>query len=117
MILVQAFKSNSLSYQTKSTDIKAQLSSPPRAGRRLALGTWTGLWRCRLLGRLLTLWLHLVRGGELARGSVPVVQHLRGEHSIERKARDEAVQDELVVNFLQGSEDARERPGEVVEYL
>jgi hypothetical protein len=42
---------------------------------------------------------------------------LCGEDHIEGEAGDESVEDELVVDFLEGGEDARERSGEVVEDL
>lgn len=61
------------------------------------------------------LFLALAEG--FRRGRVPVVDHLRGEHAIQHKARHEAVQDQLVVHLLEGREDARERAGEVVEDL
>ena len=38
--------------------------------------------------------------------SFPVVQHLQGENAVEGEPDDEAVQDELVVDFLEGREDA-----------
>lgn len=53
----------------------------------------------------------------LFRGSVPVVDHLDGEDGVEGKAGDEAVEDELVVDLLEGGEDAGEGAGEVVEDL
>ena len=48
---------------------------------------------------------------------IPVVDHLRCEHKVEREARNEAVQDERIVDLLEGGEDARERACEVVEDL
>lgn len=53
----------------------------------------------------------------LRRRRVPVVHHLRSEHAVQHKARDEAVQDQLVVHLLEGREDAREGAGEIVEDL
>ena len=48
---------------------------------------------------------------------VPVVGHLRGDHSVQREARHEGVQDQRIVHLLQGREDAGERAEEVVEDL
>ena len=53
----------------------------------------------------------------LAGGAIPIVDHLRSQDRVEGEAGDEAVQDELVVDFLQGREDARQRADEVVEDL
>lgn len=57
------------------------------------------------------------RSTDFAGSAVPVVDHLESENSVENKARDEAVEDELVVDFLEGCEDAREGTEEVVEDL
>ena len=57
------------------------------------------------------------RSADLARGAVPIVDHLEGEDGIEDEARDEAVEDELVVDFLEGCEDTGEGAEEVVEDL
>lgn len=53
----------------------------------------------------------------LGRRAVPVVSHLHSENGVEHEASDGSVQDELVVNFLKGSEDAGERAEEEVEDL
>lgn len=74
-------------------------------------GGGLGLDGSSLEGRDLALALGLLRG------SVPVVDHLHGENGIEDKAGDEAVEDELVVDLLEGGEDSGERTGEVVEDL
>lgn len=50
-------------------------------------------------------------------GSVPVVDHLHSENGIQGEASDESVKDQLVVNLLESSKDAREGSGEVVENL
>ena len=55
----------------------------------------------------------LLRG----RGAVPVVQHLDGEDHVEGEAGNETVEDQLVVDFLESSKDAREGASEVVEDL
>lgn len=49
--------------------------------------------------------------------ALPVIQHLGGQYHVQSKSGDEAVQDELVIDLLQGGEDARKRSSEVVEYL
>lgn len=54
--------------------------------------------------------------GLLGRG-VPVVDHLEGKDRVEDEARNEAVQDQLVVDLLESGEDARQGTGEVVEDL
>lgn len=51
------------------------------------------------------------------RGAVPVVQHLRSEDEVQGETGKESVQDELVVDFLEGGENARQRAGKVVEDL
>lgn len=51
------------------------------------------------------------------RGAVPVVQHLRGENEVQGETGKESVQNELVVNFLEGGENTRQRAGKVVEDL
>lgn len=53
----------------------------------------------------------------LAGRAVPVVYHLCGEDCVQNEPRDEAIENELVVDFLKGGEDARERAEEVVEDL
>lgn len=67
--------------------------------------------RRRLNGAYLALPLSLLRR------SVPVVNHLQGKDRVEREARNEAVQNQLVVNLLERRKDARQGPGEVVEDL
>ena len=49
------------------------------------------------------------------RWTVPVIQHLPGQDSIEHKARHESVQDELVIHLLQRREDASQTTQQVVE--
>jgi hypothetical protein len=59
-----------------------------------------------------------VRGStDFARSAVPVVDHLECENGVEDETRNEAVKDELVVNFLEGCENTREGAEEVVEDL
>jgi hypothetical protein len=59
-----------------------------------------------------------VRGStDFAGSAVPVVDHLESEDCIEDEARDKAVKDELVVDFLEGCENTREGTEEVVEDL
>lgn len=66
---------------------------------------------CVRIGKLLALALGLLRRG------VPVVDHLGSEDGVEREASDEAVEEDLVVDFLEGGEDTGEGPDEVVEHL
>jgi hypothetical protein len=62
--------------------------------------------------------VQLVRGGtDFAGSTVPIVDHLESENGIEDEAGNEAVKDKLVVDFLEGCEDAREGTEEVVENL
>ena len=85
------------------------------SARTLALGLSTGSHGDGLLSSRL---IQLVRGcADFAGSTVPVVDHLESEHSVEDEARDEAVKDELVVDFLESREDARKRAEEVVEDL
>ena len=56
--------------------------------------------------------LSVLRGGR-----VPVVHDLQEENKVERKASNEAVEDEWVVDFLEGGEDARGGTEEVVDDL
>lgn len=51
------------------------------------------------------------------RGAVPIVQHLRGEDEVQGETGKESVQNELVVDFLEGGKNTRQRAGKVVEDL
>lgn len=51
------------------------------------------------------------------RRAVPVVQHLGRKDHIEGEASNESIKNELIVHFLQGSEDAGEGASEIVEDL
>lgn len=53
----------------------------------------------------------------LGRWCVPVPDHLCGEDHVESEARNESVEDGLVVDFLESGKDAREGSEEVVEDL
>lgn len=57
--------------------------------------------------------LGLLRLGQ----ALPVVQHLGRQNDIQRESGYEPVQNDLVVNLLEGGEDPRERADEVVENL
>lgn len=72
---------------------------------------------CRLLLVRRDGFLELLRLGVLGSGRVPVIDHLEEENSVKHEARDETVEDERVVDFLEGSEDAREGAEEVVDDL
>lgn len=83
--------------------------------RALALGLCTGSHGDSLVSSRL---IQLVRWStDFAGSTVPVVDHLESEHGVEDEARDEAVEDELVIDFLEGREDAGKRAEEVVEDL
>lgn len=69
----------------------------------------------RLLGGRLSGSLALALG--LGRRSVPVVDHLDGEDEVEGEAGDESVEDELVIDLLEGGKDTGQRAAEVVEDL
>lgn len=87
-------------------------SSTTAASRRGLLG--------RGAGRTLRLGLYglgLALPFSLLRWRVPVVDHLQRKDGVERKARDESIQDQLVINLLQRGEDARKGTGKVVEDL
>lgn len=89
--------------------------TPSARGRRLPgwLGRQSGALcnRCLcFLGNRLSLLLGLGR-------ALPVVQHLAGQDHIQSEAGHEAVENEFVVDLLEGSENARKRPGEIVEDL
>lgn len=49
--------------------------------------------------------------------ALPVVQHLGRQNDIQRESGHEPVQNDLVVNLLEGGENPRERADEVVEHL
>lgn len=53
----------------------------------------------------------------LGRWAVPVNEHLKGEDGVECESSHEAVENELVVHFLEGGKDARQGAEEVVENL
>jgi hypothetical protein len=57
------------------------------------------------------------RSTEFAGSAIPVVHHLQSENGVEDEAGNEAVEDELVVDFLKGCEDTREGTEEIVEDL
>lgn len=59
--------------------------------------------------------LALAKG--LSRGCVPVVKHLRCKHAIQHEARHEAVQNQLVVNLLEGRENPSGGAEKIVENL
>lgn len=71
------------------------------------LGDWCTINACDLQS-----WCTL-----LAAAGIPVIDHLSGEDGVEGESSDEAVQNEWVVDFLYGREDAGERSGEEVEDL
>ena len=49
--------------------------------------------------------------------AIPVVDHLRSQDQVERKASDESVKNQFVLDFLKSGEDAGERAEKVVEDL
>ena len=80
--------------------------------RGAALGGRGGSLCRRCLNRQsLALALGLLRRG------VPVVHHLQCKNSVQSKTGNESVENQLVINLLESSEDARKRSGEVVEDL
>lgn len=91
---------------------RMELSSPPSAGSLSLAGgdiSIAGAILIRCNG------LQLLRRSILARGAVPVPDHLDREDGIERETGDEAVQNQWVGDFLEGGEDAGEGAEEVVE--
>ena len=64
-----------------------------------------------LNGNLLALALGFLRR------RIPVVDHLEREDCVQEEARDEAVENKLVIDLLQCGEDSRQRSGKVVEDL
>jgi hypothetical protein len=85
------------------------------SARALALGLSTASHGDSLFSSRL---VQLVRRStDFAGSTVPVVDHLESENGIEDEAGNEAVKDKLVVDFLEGCEDAREGTEEVVEDL
>lgn len=56
-------------------------------------------------------------GCVLARGSVPVDEHLQREDDVQDQASDEAVQNDFVVDFGESCEDSRKGTEEVGEDL
>ena len=90
------------------------LTSSASAGA-FALGLSTGSHGNSLFSSRL---VQLVRRStDFAGSAVPVVDHLKSQNGVEDEARDEAVEDKLVVDFLKSCEDAREGTEEVVEDL
>jgi hypothetical protein len=59
----------------------------------------------------------LVLGRLLARGCVPVDDHLQSEDDVQHQAGEEAVEDDGVVDFGESGEDSGERTEEVGEDL
>lgn len=53
----------------------------------------------------------------LLRGGVPVEDHLESKDGVEDEAGDESIENELVVDLLEGCEDSGQRTSEVVEDL
>jgi hypothetical protein len=49
--------------------------------------------------------------------AIPVVHHLDREDGVEAESSHNAVQDEIVIDFLKGCEDARQGTEKVVEDL
>jgi hypothetical protein len=49
--------------------------------------------------------------------ALPVVDHLDRQDEVQDETCNEAIENEVVVDFLQGSEDARQGASEVVEDL
>lgn len=102
------------------------LSPAPGAG---ALASHVGVAGCSAAGNCLLCLLlaccdrrcdglvELLALGVLRGGCIPVVNDLQEEDEVERKAGDEAVKDERVVNFLECGEDAGSGAEEVVDDL
>lgn len=93
--------------------IPPQTSTPPPRGRalhlRLCTRTRTHRDLCWFLPDLLGVCSRL--------RAVPIVGHLRRQHRVQREARHEPVEYQLIIHLLERSEDARERSDEVVEDL
>ena len=51
-----------------------------------------------------------------SRRAIPVVEHLRGQHSIKDEPGHETVQDKFVINLLQGGVDSCETAKQVIEH-
>lgn len=68
--------------------------------------------RGRLNGNLLLLFAQRLLGG-----CIPVIHHLRGQHEVQRKPSDKAVQNQLVIHLLECSKDTDEGADQVVENL
>ena len=100
-------------YEVKQSMLKHFGSAPATSSRALLGGRRSrGGARLDSLDRCL-----LALALCLGRGRVPVVDHLESENKVKGKASDKAVEDKLVIDFLEGCEDAREGDGKVVEYL
>ena len=93
-----------------------QLSTPSARGRLLCRRIWRRVLGPRLLCRSRGDWddylrlphrLLRCRFGRFCFRALPVIDHLRGQDDVEAEAGNEAVQDELVIDLLYGSEDAR----------
>lgn len=96
---------------------RAILALPSLVGLRTTTLARVSIHSTAHLNRLLALLIQLLRLRALARGSVPIPDHLSRENGVEHEGCDEAVEDERVGHFLQRGEDAAEGAGEVVEDL
>ena len=111
-------ESNACSIQMKVLTQTYYQVSTSSSSRRTVLGFRLHAGCSRSLFRSFFTFLFKLELGRLfALRSIPVVHHLGSNYSIERKGCDEAVENELVRNFLQGSEDSRKRACKVVEDL
>lgn len=116
VILLKMSMTNRVYKENATTRYGCEHLTTSASGRAL-LGSSSGRGRgcqnsrlgCNRGSRLLAL--------GLLRGSVPVEDHLESKDGVEDEAGDESVEDELVVNFLEGCEDSRQRTGQVVKDL
>ena len=99
----------------KSEPISRRELSTSSRRRILSLGSSScRSRRSRSRDRNFLLLLALCR---LLRWRIPIIYHLNSQYSIERKARNEPIQDQLIIHFLKSCKYSREGTGEVVEDL
>jgi hypothetical protein len=108
------YKINAISHKNLDTCLTTSASGRALLGSRGGRGGGgqsAGSSRLGLDRRDLALSLGLLGG------SVPVEDHLESKDGVESEAGNETVEDELVVNLLEGCEDSGKRAGKVVEDL
>jgi len=112
-----------MSHSKTPVYLKRLESAPATRARTLACDICVGWGRsagdsaCHFLAIPRNRLLQLLALGVLRGWRIPVVYDLEEENEVQRKACDESVEDERVVDFLERGEDARKGAEEVVDDL